>query len=69
MGETQVEVQAYTRDGRAWKPSYLLTIDIETCIGCGRCFKSCGRGVMSLQGLPKKAILSDWMRTRRFYAR
>lgn len=46
-----MEVQAFTRDGRAWKPSYLLAIDPETCIGCGRCFKVCGRDVMTLQGL------------------
>jgi len=51
MGATQMEVQAFTRDGRAWKSSYLLAIDPETCIGCGRCFKVCGRDVMTLQGL------------------
>lgn len=35
-----------TRDGRTWVPSYLDSIDQERCIGCGRCFKVCGRGVM-----------------------
>jgi Nif-specific ferredoxin III len=39
-----------TRDGRAWLPQYLLKIDDNTCIGCGRCFKVCGRGVMTLMG-------------------
>lgn len=36
-----------TRDGREWAPSYLESIDYDACIGCGRCFKVCGRSVMS----------------------
>jgi len=40
-----------TRDGRDWQPDYLLRIDGETCIGCGRCYKVCGREVMTLKGL------------------
>lgn len=44
-------VNAITRDGRSWEPSYLLAIEAGTCIGCGRCFKVCGRGVMTLRGL------------------
>ena len=39
-----------TRDGRAYEPQYLLSIDPETCIGCGRCYKVCGRAVMDLKG-------------------
>lgn len=35
-----------TRDGRAWIPAYLDSIDPQACIGCGRCYKVCGRGVM-----------------------
>jgi Nif-specific ferredoxin III len=57
MEATQIEVQAFTRDGRAWTPSYLLAIDPETCIGCGRCFKVCGRDVMTLQGLTEDGDL------------
>ena len=37
---------ALTRDGRAWVPQYLDAIDAKACIGCGRCYKVCGRGVM-----------------------
>ena len=44
-------MQALTRDGRNWQPDFLLAIDPETCIGCGRCFKVCGRNVMTLMGL------------------
>jgi Nif-specific ferredoxin III len=27
-------------------PSYLDAIDFDACIGCGRCYKVCGRGVL-----------------------
>ena len=40
-----------TRDGRLWQPEFLQAIDPEKCIGCGRCFKVCGREVMTLKGL------------------
>ena len=40
-----------TRDGRDWQPAYLLAIDEKKCIGCGRCYKVCGREVMTLKGL------------------
>jgi Nif-specific ferredoxin III len=57
MEVTQMKVQAVTRDGRSWSPSYLLEINPETCIGCGRCFKVCGRDVMTLQGLTEDGEL------------
>ncbi len=40
-----------TRDGSSWTPSYLTAIDPVTCIGCGRCFKVCPQGVMTLYGV------------------
>lgn len=40
-----------TRDGTPWMPSYLVSIDGGTCIGCGRCFKVCPQGVMHLYGV------------------
>jgi len=46
-----------TRDGRAWEPEYLVEIDSKTCIGCGRCFKVCGRNVMTLKGLTEDGEL------------
>ncbi len=40
-----------TRGGREWTPDYLVAINPEICIGCGRCYKVCGRAVMTLYGL------------------
>lgn len=38
----------FTRDGAVWIPSYLESVDMEKCIGCGRCYKACGRDVLEL---------------------
>lgn len=50
---------ANTRDGRQWVPSYLESIHQETCIGCGRCFKVCGREVLALRGLNEDGDFVD----------
>ncbi|WP_029011740.1 ferredoxin III, nif-specific [Niveispirillum irakense] len=47
----------FTRDGRSWQPDFLIAIDPKRCIGCGRCFKVCGRGVMELKGLNEEGEL------------
>ena len=46
-----------TRDGRDWQPDFLQAIDGDTCIGCGRCYKVCGREVMILKGLTEDGEL------------
>ena len=56
---TQAELPTLTRGGNAWRPSYLLDINQETCIGCGRCFKVCGRNVMMLKGLTEDGELVE----------
>ncbi len=48
-----------TRDGRAWLPEYLLAINPKKCIGCGRCFKVCGRDVMTLKGVDDEGNFVD----------
>ncbi len=42
---------AFTRGGAEYVPEFLMAIDAEKCIGCGRCYKVCGRGVMTLHGM------------------
>ena len=37
--------------GETWTPSFVASLDDEKCIGCGRCFKVCSRGVLELVGM------------------
>ncbi|MGC4078403.1 MAG: ferredoxin III, nif-specific [Rubrivivax sp.] len=37
--------------GATWTPSFVQKIDEGKCIGCGRCFRVCPRGVLELIGL------------------
>jgi Nif-specific ferredoxin III len=37
--------------GATWTPKFVQAIDEAKCIGCGRCFKVCPRGVLELVGL------------------
>jgi Nif-specific ferredoxin III len=56
---TTLTKESATRDGRAWQPAYLVGIDGKTCIGCGRCYKVCGRGVMTLKGIDEDGGMVD----------
>ena len=38
----------YTRGGQTWSPRFIESIDVNKCIGCGRCYKVCGRDVLEL---------------------
>ena len=38
-------------DGRSWTPNFVQQINDEKCIGCGRCFRVCGRDVLQLVGI------------------
>ena len=37
--------------GASWTPTFVAALDEEKCIGCGRCFKVCPRGVLALVGV------------------
>lgn len=38
-------------DGRDWTPRFVQDINDKKCIGCGRCFRVCGRDVLQLVGI------------------
>ncbi len=40
-----------TLGGKTWTPQFVQAINQEKCIGCGRCFKACGRNVLLLKAL------------------
>jgi Nif-specific ferredoxin III len=37
--------------GESWTPTFVQSINEQKCIGCGRCFRVCPRGVLELVGL------------------
>jgi Nif-specific ferredoxin III len=43
--------------GVEWTPKFVQSIDQGKCIGCGRCFKVCSRGVMQLRGVDEDGEL------------
>lgn len=45
------DVRVTMPDGRTWVPRFVADINQEKCIGCGRCFRVCGREVLQLAGV------------------
>ncbi len=41
-------ITGITRGGREWEPAFVISLDQERCIGCGRCYKVCPRNVFEL---------------------
>lgn len=41
-------ITGITRGGAPWTPAFVIALNQETCIGCGRCFKVCSRDVFAL---------------------
>lgn len=41
-------ITGLTRGGANWTPTFLVKLDQQICIGCGRCFKVCPRDVFDL---------------------
>lgn len=41
-------ITGLTRGGAIWIPSFLVSLNHKTCIGCGRCYKVCSRDVLEL---------------------
>jgi Nif-specific ferredoxin III len=40
---------ALTQGKKTWTPQFVQAINSDTCIGCGKCFKVCGRNVLALK--------------------
>ncbi len=38
-----------TRDKHEWTPQFIVSIDEESCIGCGRCYKVCAHEVLKFE--------------------
>lgn len=51
--------QALNRGGKPWEPKYLLEINHDDCIGCGRCYKVCGHDVLELKGVNEDDDIVD----------
>lgn len=41
-------ITGLTLGGVEWTPEFIMDINQENCIGCGRCFKVCPRDVFDL---------------------
>ncbi|MEX5729928.1 Nif-specific ferredoxin III [Rhodovulum iodosum] len=52
-------ITALTRGGAEYTPEFLVEIDIEKCIGCGRCYKVCARDVLTLKGVTDEDAIVD----------
>lgn len=37
------------RDGTEWTPKYVVSINEDSCIGCGRCYKACAHNCLNLE--------------------
>lgn len=48
-----------TKGGMAWIPQFVQSIETTRCIGCGRCAKVCGRGVMRLMAADEDGVLIE----------
>ena len=48
-----------TLGGLTWQPNFVQSINQEKCIGCGRCFKVCGRDVLALGALNDEGEFVD----------
>jgi len=53
------ERRALTRAGMPWEPIYLLSIEAAECLGCGRCFKVCGRNVLTQVPLDEEGNVTE----------
>jgi len=44
-------ITGLTKNKKEWTPQYIQSLNKETCIGCGRCFKVCAHDVLTVEEL------------------
>lgn len=54
-----MSVPTLTRDGTPWTPRYVDRIDGKRCLGCGRCFKVCGQGVLEMKWIDEEGTFVE----------
>ncbi|HBG07109.1 MAG: ferredoxin III, nif-specific [Geobacteraceae bacterium GWC2_58_44] len=42
-------ITGLTKGKKEWTPQFIISIDEETCIGCGRCYKVCAHDVLTFE--------------------
>jgi Nif-specific ferredoxin III len=45
------QITGLTFGNRTWTPQFVQGINESVCLGCGRCYKVCGRDVLELRAL------------------
>ncbi len=52
-------LEAYRKNKSSYIPEFIDSLDYETCIGCGRCYKICGEGVFELMERDELELEND----------
>ncbi len=52
-------ITGITRNGEIWIPAFIISLNQENCIGCGRCYKACPREVFELVNREESTTQSD----------
>jgi len=42
-------ITGLTKAKKEWTPQFIVSINEETCIGCGRCYKVCAHDVLAFE--------------------
>ena len=52
-------IQGTTKGGQSWTPKFVDSLNQKACIGCGRCYKVCGHGVLNMIGITEDGDIVD----------
>lgn len=52
-------ITGITRGGVEWVPAFIVDLNQQNCIGCGRCFKACPRDVFELVDREEAGLAAD----------